>query len=311
MWSCPPQAFFDFPMRFVVQFFENHGMLALTGLPTWRVIEGGSARYLDPLVESYRDRIRLRTKIVSIRRHPDRVDVATESGVETFDQVVIACHSDQALAMLADPSALEREVLGAIPYQTNDVIVHTDVSLLPRARRAWASWNYFIPAEDRDRVILTYDMNILQGLRAPRTVCVTVNDDGRVDPAQILHRVRYHHPVFRLDTPRMQAMHERLIHHQRTSYCGAYWGFGFHEDGVASALAVARGFGLSLWITQSRLYRGWVRHRRHAPRRATPFATACSSATSGSTPFAERYLGDVQMLLTRPACRRAPILPAL
>lgn len=247
MWSCPPQAFFDFPMRFVVQFFENHGMLALTGLPTWRVIEGGSARYLDALVESYRDRIRLRTKIVSIRRHPDRVDIVTGSGaVETFDHVVLACHSDQALAMLADPSPLEHEVLGAIPYQTNDVVVHTDVSLLPRARRAWASWNYYIPAEDRDRVILTYDMNILQGLQAPLTVCVTVNDHGRVDPAQVLHRVRYHHPVFRLDTPQMQAMHERLIHHQRTSYCGAYWGFGFHEDGVASALAVARRFGLSL-----------------------------------------------------------------
>jgi uncharacterized protein len=148
--------------------------------------------------------------------------------------------------MLADPSPLEREVLGAIPYQTNDVLVHTDTSLLPRARRAWASWNYYVPPEDRERVILTYHMNILQRLRQPRVVCVTVNDDGRVDSAKILHRARYHHPVFRLDTPRMQAMHERLIHHQRTSYCGAYWGFGFHEDGVRSALAVASRFGLTL-----------------------------------------------------------------
>jgi predicted NAD/FAD-binding protein len=247
MWSAPPQAFLDFPMRFLVAFLDNHGLLALTGRPTWRTIEGGAQRYVDALARGFRDRIRLATKVVSIRRHPDRVEVTTETGgPAVFDHVVIACHSDQALAMLADPSPLEREVLAAIPYQTNDVVLHTDVSLLPRARRARASWNYYVPAEEREHVVLTYDMTRLQRLRAPRVACLTINDQGRVDPAKILYHVRYHHPVFTRDAPRMQAMHERLIHHQRTSYCGAYWGAGVHEDGVASALAVARAFGLTL-----------------------------------------------------------------
>lgn len=247
MWSCPPHAFLDFPMRFLARFMENHGMLALTGLPTWRVIRGGSARYVDALTRGLRDRIRLRARVVEIRRHPDHVQVTTEAGgPETYDHVVIACHSDQALAMLADPSPLEREVLGAIRYQTSDVVLHTDESVLPRSRRAWAAWNYYIPPDDREHAVLTYNMNILQSLRAPRVACVTVNDEGRIDPSKILRRIRYHHPLFTLDTPRAQALHDRLIQHDRTSYCGAYWGFGFHEDGVASALAVARAFGLGL-----------------------------------------------------------------
>jgi predicted NAD/FAD-binding protein len=254
MWSCPPHAFLDFPMRFLVRFMENHGMLSLTEVPTWRTIEGGSQRYVEALTRTFRDRIRLRTKVVSIRRHADRVELYTEgpggAAPAVFDHVVVACHSDQALTLLADPSPIESEVLAAIPYQTNDVVLHTDVSLLPRSRRAWAAWNYHVPAHDRESAVLTYDMNILQSLRAPQVACVTVNDEarprGRIDPAKILRRFRYHHPVFKLDAPRMQAMHERLIHHRRTSYCGAYWGFGFHEDGVQSALAVGRAFGLAL-----------------------------------------------------------------
>ncbi|WP_428267632.1 NAD(P)/FAD-dependent oxidoreductase [Haliangium sp.] len=247
IWSCPPDQLLDFPVRFMLRFMHNHGMLQLVNLPTWRVIRGGSRSYIEPLTRGLGDRIRLRTPVAAIARHPDHVELTPADGPpERYDEVVLACHSDQALAMLADASPVERALLGAIRYQANDVVLHTDTSILPRARRAWSSWNYFIPAQRRDRAVLSYGMNILQNIDAPRFACVTVNDDGRVDPDQVLRRLRYHHPVFTLDTPRVHAQHERLIRARRTSYCGAYWGFGFHEDGVSSALAVARRFGITL-----------------------------------------------------------------
>ncbi len=247
MWSCPPSDFSHFPIRFVVEFMQNHGMLSLVDIPTWRVIAGGSATYVKALIRPFAERIHTSCPITSLSRYPDGVEV-TPAGQEPvrFDHAVIACHSDQALRMLADPSDIERELLGAMPYQTNDAILHTDTGVLPTRRSAWSSWNYQIPAESRESAILTYNMNILQTLHTPQVACVTINDDRGIDPNTIVRRIRYHHPVFTMEAPRVQAMHTRLIRHNRTSYCGAYWGYGFHEDGVRSALAVARAFGIHL-----------------------------------------------------------------
>lgn len=253
IWSCPAHRFSEFPMRFVVRFMHNHGMLTIRENLEWRVIRGGSWRYVQALTRPFRDRIRVRTPVAAVRRYPGHVAVVPEAGPpEPYDHVILACHSDQALAMLEDPSPLESEVLAAFPYQENHVALHTDESVLPRHRRAWSSWNYRIPSVEDERVSLTYYMNRLQSLHAPRAACVTVNGQDRIDPGKILARFRYHHPVFTTHSPRYQAMHKELIQRNRTSFCGAYWGFGFHEDGVKSALAVCRAFGLDLALSPDR-----------------------------------------------------------
>ncbi|MHC4217606.1 MAG: NAD(P)/FAD-dependent oxidoreductase [Planctomycetota bacterium] len=247
IWSCPPATFRGFPIRFVVDFFNNHAMLRVNGRPQWRVITGGSKQYVRSLIRPFRDRIRLSTPVRSVRRLPDRVEVETAArGCTHFDHVIFACHSDQALRLLGDASILEHDVLGAFPYQRNDAVLHTDASVLPRRRRAWAAWNYHIRAEDRDAVAVTYNMNILQTLRSRHTFCVTLNDDEGIDPGAVVDRFVYEHPVFTAGRVEAQARHEELIDVNRTSYCGAYWGYGFHEDGVNSALAVCRAFGKEL-----------------------------------------------------------------
>jgi predicted NAD/FAD-binding protein len=244
IWSCPTGTFLSFPMRFVAEFFDNHAMLQVGGRPQWRVIRGGSARYVEKLTAPWRKRIRLRTPVWSIRRHDDHVAIATDSHrTERFDQVILACHSDQALRMLDDPSPVEREVLGAFAYQGNRTVLHTDASVLPRTRRAWASWNYHVQAPQREQATVTYNMNILQSLPARETYCVTLNNDDAISSQRVLGRYEYHHPVFQAGRASAQRRHDELIQANRTSFCGAYWGYGFHEDGVNSALAVGRRFG--------------------------------------------------------------------
>ena len=229
------------PARFFVRFFKNHGLLSVRDRPQWRVIAGGSRSYVDALVAPFRERIRLNCPVKWLRRQPGQVEIKPRGGaVEYFDQVIIATHSDQALRLLADPSAQEREILGALPYQENDVVLHTDTRLLPRRRLAWAAWNYQLPAQPRDRVAVTYNMNILQGLEAPETFCVTLNRGDAIDPARILYRTTYHHPVFTIAGVQAQARRAEISGVNRTWYCGAYWRNGFHEDGVDSGLAVAR-----------------------------------------------------------------------
>lgn len=242
VWSADPSRWADSPARFLARFFHNHGMLTVFDHPRWHVVEGGSREYLGPLTRPFADRIRVATPVRGVRRFPDRVEVATDGGTERFDQVVLACHSDQALALLADPTPAEREVLGAIPYQANETVLHTDVSLLPRRRAAWASWNYHVPRAPLGKVAVTYCMNILQGIADAReTYCVTLNRADAIDPARVLRRFVYHHPVFTPAGVAAQARHGEVSGvARRTHYCGAYWGFGFHEDGVVSGLRVAR-----------------------------------------------------------------------
>lgn len=245
IWSAGHATMWEFPARYLVQFFKNHGMLSVDKRPTWRVITGGSRRYVEQLVRPFRDRIRLQSPVESITRYPDHVEVRGRDpfGVrrrERFDGVLLACHSDQALALLADPTPLEQEILGAIRYQPNEAVLHTDRSLLPKRRLAWAAWNYHLLANPTDRAVVTYHMNRLQGLTAPRELCVTLNHTEAIHPASILTRITYHHPVFFPEAIAAQQRHGEINGSRRTFYCGAYWGFGFHEDGVNSALTACR-----------------------------------------------------------------------
>jgi predicted NAD/FAD-binding protein len=235
IWSAAPEDIGAMPARFLIGFFRNHGMLSVNDRPQWRTITGGSARYAERLVAPLRSRIHLRTAVAGVRRSGGRVQLRLADGeLATFDRVVLACHSDQALALLEDPSREEREVLGAIPYQENEAVLHTDASLMPRARLAWAAWNYHVQASAETRVCVTYNMNILQGIDLPGALCVTLNRSEAIDPARILRRVTYHHPVFTAAAVTAQARFAEVSGVRGTYYCGAYWRYGFHEDGVIS-----------------------------------------------------------------------------
>ncbi len=247
IWSADPVQFREFPARYLVEFFNNHGFLSVRHQPQWLVIRGGSRQYIDPLTRSYKDRIRLSSPVASVKRFSDKVDIATKKGdVASFDQVVIATHSDQALQMLADPTDLEREVLSVIPYQENLAVLHTDKSLLPPKRAAWASWNYHIPQEEKGRVALTYNMDILQSLNAVEPFCVTLNMPEKIRPEHMIKRIIYHHPVYDPHSLSARRKQDEINGNNRTYFCGAYWGYGFHEDGVNSALAVCKHFGKTL-----------------------------------------------------------------
>ena len=236
VWSSDPGQMWTFPARFLVQFFENHGMLGLSGRPAWRTVEGGSRRYVEALVAPFRDRLRLCTPVRAVERREDGVEVTPEGGEpERFDEVVLATHADQSLAMLADATPLEAELLGAFPYQANEAVLHTDRGMLPRRRRAWASWNYHLLDEPSGPATVTYHMNRLQSLRADREFCVTLNRTEAIDPAAIIRTIAYAHPVYTVDGHAAQRRHLEISGRNRTHYCGAYWGWGFHEDGVESA----------------------------------------------------------------------------
>jgi predicted NAD/FAD-binding protein len=237
IWSSRPVDMLDFPARFFVEFFSNHGFLSVNNRPTWRVIRGGSREYVKRLTAPYAAALRLNTPVASIQRQPNRVAVRLKCGsVECFDQVFLACHSDQALKLLSDPSHEEREILGAIPYQSNEALLHTDSSLMPRRPLAWAAWNYHLPIEPSGRVTVTYNMNILQSLRAPAQFLLTLNRGEDVYPGAVLGRYVYQHPVFTAAAVAAQRRRHEINGMRRTYYCGAYWSYGFHEDGVKSAL---------------------------------------------------------------------------
>ncbi|WP_114416736.1 NAD(P)/FAD-dependent oxidoreductase [Marinospirillum perlucidum] len=254
IWSSGLTAMQDFPLVFFVRFFKNHGLLSVKNRPQWRVIEGGSRNYVEPLTRPFAQGIRLQTPVVAVNRLEDAVEVVSVRGTETFDEVVLACHSDQALALLKDASDSEKTLLGQLPYQDNEVILHRDASLLPSRQRAWASWNYrrraperLLPGRtDKDLVSLTYYMNRLQGLELDTPVCVTLNDTARIDPEKILGRYTYAHPVFTLEGITAQKKLQQINGQQHTWFCGAWCRNGFHEDGVVSALAVAEKLGVSL-----------------------------------------------------------------
>lgn len=247
IWSADPQKFREFPARYFAEFFKNHGFLNVKDQPQWLTIKGGSRQYIEPLTRPYKDRIRLNCGVEKIRRHDDHVEIkAGGLAPETFDCVVIAAHSDQALAMLDDPSEQEQEILGQIAFQKNDTVLHTDQTLLPQRRAVWAAWNYHIPPEELGRVAITYDMNILQSLAAEEEFCVSLNMTEAIAPQKTIARMTYHHPVYTPASLKARTRYDEINGQHRTYYCGAYWYYGFHEDGVKSALAVAKHFGKRL-----------------------------------------------------------------
>lgn len=246
IWSMSLAAMLDFPLQFFVRFCKNHGLLSVNDRPQWRVIEGGSRSYIEPLSAGFAEGIRQNCPVQRVERDADGVTVHSAAGRERFDKVVFACHSDQALALLADPSEAEREILGALRYADNDVVLHTDTRLLPARRLAWASWNYRLGGPADQPAAVTYNMNILQGIDSDTTFCVSLNQTAAIDPAHILARFTYAHPQYSLAGLAAQERWRELLGERHSYYCGAYWANGFHEDGVVSALRVAAAFGEAL-----------------------------------------------------------------
>ncbi|HAN98322.1 MAG TPA: FAD-dependent oxidoreductase [Planctomycetaceae bacterium] len=249
VWSCPCATFETFPVRFIIDFYRHHGMLGVQRRPQWRTVPGGSRTYVTALVERLDAEIRTSTPVERLRRLPDGVELfgrrpneAAVTSLGRYDHVVLGCHADQSLRILGDQAtSTEREVLSRFPYEANEVVLHTDTSVLPKRRGAWACWNYDVRESSDRKASVTYLMNRLQGFRAERHYCVTLNDDGRLAADKVLRRFEYHHPIFALGKRQAQRRHAELIDHDRVSYCGAYWAAGFHEDGVRSGLEVLAG----------------------------------------------------------------------
>ncbi|VVM37941.1 NAD(P)/FAD-dependent oxidoreductase [Pseudomonas fluorescens] len=246
IWSMSLGDMQRFPLRFFVRFCKNHGLLSVTHRPQWRVVSGGSRSYVAALSAGFVERIHLNCPVYRVERDVAGVIVSSAAGNERFDSVVFACHSDQALHLLAAPSQAERVILGALRYAENDVVLHTDTRLLPNRRLAWASWNYRLGGSTRQPAAVTYNMNILQGLQSDTTFCVSLNQTQDIDPGKILDRFRYAHPQYSQAGLVAQARWQELQGAQNSYYCGAYWANGFHEDGVVSALRVAAAFGEQL-----------------------------------------------------------------
>ena len=245
LWSSPEQSVLGFPAKYLVQFMANHHMLQLTGRPEWRVVRGGSRRYVETMMARWDVQVRLSSPVRGIVRDAQGVSLRCDAGSERFDQVVLACHSDQALRLLDDASDGERELLGAIRYQPNDTVLHTDARLLPRHRKAWAAWNAHLPADPALACTVSYCMNLLQGLPGDTPLIVTLNRSRDIDPARILQRRQYEHPVHTHAAVAAQARKHEIQGVQRTWFAGAYWGWGFHEDGIRSGVDVAQGLGVA------------------------------------------------------------------
>lgn len=262
LWSSPTDRILDFPARFLAEFMDRHDMLTLAARPSWRVVCGGSERYIDAMRRSWRVEVRTATPVRHIAREADAVRIAHAGGIETFDHAVLAAHGDDALALLTDPSDAERDILGAIPFQNNDVVLHTDETLLPRRRSAWAAWNAFVPRDPTGDATVSYWMNRLQNLGAGPTFVVTLNRTAAIDPSKILRRMSYRHPLYTPACVAARARKPEIQGHRRTWFAGAYWGWGFHEDGVRSACDVAAALGAR-----------WNAGAAAAPRASPPLGT--------------------------------------
>ncbi len=246
IWSTSIKKMNDFGIEFFIRFFYNHGLLDITNRPQWYVIPGGSREYIAPLTEQFKDNIELGADIAKVQRSNGKVQIHFQNGdQQEFDDVVFACHSDQALALLADPTEQEKQVLGAIPYTPNSVVLHTDATLLPKRKAAWASWNYRLDNNTERAAVVTYQMNILQGIESSKPLCVTLNCDDAIDDNKVLRKFTYHHPVFNSESLAAQQRRDEINGHNNSYFCGAYWYNGFHEDGVRSAVDVAKLLGVN------------------------------------------------------------------
>ncbi|MBS0569573.1 MAG: FAD-dependent oxidoreductase [Proteobacteria bacterium] len=244
LWSSPTAQILKFPAKYLAQFMANHQMLQVRGRPQWRVVKGGSQTYVRALRKSWNVNERIGNAVRRVRRDANSVTVASHLGEERFDQAVLACHADQALGLLADASANEREVLGAITFRKNEIALHTDASQLPRRRRAWAAWNAIVPSEPSEQCTVSYCMNRLQSLDCAQPIVVTLNRTAQIPPQKIHKRITYHHPEYTQASVAAQRRKAQIQGVNRTWFAGAYWGWGFHEDGMRSAVEVANGLGV-------------------------------------------------------------------
>lgn len=240
LWSASRGEMRKFPLDFFVRFFHHHGMLSVDDRPQWYVIKGGSKSYIPKLTAAYADRIHLNSKVEQVKRTASGIEVTVNGEILRFDEVVFATHADQTLKILVDPTQAEREVLGAFKFRPNDVLLHTDESILPKRKLGWASWNYYLPAIERERVAVTYNMNILQNISAPQTFLVSLNMDDLINPNKVLKKISYSHPVFDIEASNAQKKWAQINGKDRIHFAGAYWGNGFHEDGTRSAQQVAK-----------------------------------------------------------------------
>jgi predicted NAD/FAD-binding protein len=247
IWSTRPEVILSFPADFMLGFFANHGLMQIRNRPQWRTVTGGSRNYVSALLGPIERCLRLRCPIASVSRSPEEVSVTPVDGLpEFFDEVVFATHADQSLKMLADPTPSERQILSTFPYQSSEAVLHTDDRLLPQRKKAWASWNYHIPPGPGHAASVTYDLSRLQSHDTPSPLLLTLNETSSIEPTKILQSFTYRHPAYSRKSITAQRRFSDISGRNRTHYCGAYWGYGFHEDGVNSALAVARHFGIEL-----------------------------------------------------------------
>ncbi|GIU04314.1 NAD(P)/FAD-dependent oxidoreductase [Shewanella morhuae] len=247
IWSSSIEDMRSFSLKFFIRFFEHHGLLNVSDRPQWYVLQGGSRSYIPDLIAPFKDNIRLNSPVSAIERHGNGVKLQVNGQWLEFDEVILACHSDQALRMLKDPTAAEQAILGDLSYQDNDVVLHMDTTILPKRKVAWASWNYRLDGDTKRPASVTYNMNILQQLPANApTFCVTLNQSELIDTSKVLRRFNYAHPVFNEASLKAQSRREEISGQNHTHFAGAYWHNGFHEDGVRSALDVCAHFGVSL-----------------------------------------------------------------
>jgi len=244
IWSTSPKKMLNMPAKFFIRFFQNHGLLKVINRPQWWVIKNGSKQYVKKIIKPFENNIVLNCKINSISRSNEKVTIKFDKSEKIFDAVVIATHSDQALELLSDSTDAENQILGSIKYQKNSAIIHTDKSILPKRKIAWSSWNYLLNESSDNLVTLTYNMNILQTLKSKKVYCVTLNNTTSIDESKIIKKIIYHHPLFDLESVKAQNQKNKICGSNNTYFCGAYWGYGFHEDGVNSALDVCKKFGI-------------------------------------------------------------------
>jgi predicted NAD/FAD-binding protein len=238
LWSGPPQIVRNFPARYFVAFMANHQMLKTDNRPQWRTVCGGSSTYVQAFKQSFNGELRLDCPVQAIIRDNNGISIETKGDQKYYDKLILACHSDQALGLLQNASDQETEILGAMSFQKNDVVLHTDASLMPKHPKAWASWNALKLNEPQTHCTVTYYMNMLQNLEAPEPLLVTLNCTDRIDSEKILKRRSYHHPVYTPASLAAQKRRTEINGVNNTWYAGAYWGWGFHEDGAKSAQEV-------------------------------------------------------------------------
>lgn len=252
IWSCPTDQMLAFPVATMVRFCHNHGLIQIANRPQWYTVRGGARHYVDAITARIDDK-RLNSPVRSVVRDADGVHIRTDAGTERFDHVVLACHSDQALALLGEgASAAEHAVLGAIPYQSNVAVLHTDTSVLPQHRSAWAAWNYeraANAAQEQAQVCLHYWLNVLQPLPVEQPVVVSLNPQREIEERHVVGRYEYAHPVFDLGAIRAQTQVPGLQGQQRTHFCGAWMGYGFHEDGLKAGMAAAESVRKALGVS--------------------------------------------------------------